>query len=110
MRNVADLHRAISEMARVVRPGGKVVILELTPPEERHHVSRLLARCFSYLAPLLGYLLAKDREAYTYLPRSVESFPTAGELALLMANAGLKNIDWQLLSMGLVALHVGEVT
>jgi demethylmenaquinone methyltransferase/2-methoxy-6-polyprenyl-1,4-benzoquinol methylase len=106
MRNVADQHQALSEMARVVLPGGRVTILELTPADSR--LSRLLASGFSRISPLLGQLLADDRSAYTYLPRSVETFPTARELSRLMENAGLKNVRYRLLGMGLVALHTGE--
>lgn len=108
MRNVADLPRAIFEVARVVQPGGRVAILEFTPADSQ--LSRLLAMGFSRIAPLLGQLLANDRTAYTYLPRSVENFPTAAELSELMKNAGLINVHWRLLSMGLVALHIGDGT
>ncbi len=109
MRNVDDLGRAISEMVRVVRPEGRVVILEITPQDSPGVRSRLLGWYFRRVVPLLGGLLAGDRAAYTYLPESVESFPTPLALARMMEEAGLTGVTWRSLGVGLVSLHVGEV-
>ncbi|MDO8490795.1 MAG: ubiquinone/menaquinone biosynthesis methyltransferase [Dehalococcoidia bacterium] len=108
MRNVTDVGSAVSEMSRVVRPGGRVALLEMTPLARRRLGSRLLWAYFSHVVPALGQVLAGDREAYTYLPESVEQFLTAEQLGRLMEEAGLVSVRWQLLGMGLVALHVGE--
>ena len=107
LRNVADVPKAIAEMARVVRPGGRVVTLEITPFERNGLFPRLFRFYFHRLVPLLGSLLARDREAYTYLPQSVDVFPTAAELAHLMEGAGLRDITYRKVGLGTVAIHVG---
>lgn len=107
VRNVADLERAISEMARVVRPGGTVTILEITTPR-RPPLKWFYSLWFDRIVPLLGRL-AGDPEAYTYLPRSVRRFPPAHELAGLMHSAGLEHVRYLMLAGGIVAIHSGVV-
>ncbi len=108
VRNVVDLERAIAEMARVVRPGGRVVILEITTPL-RPPLSWFFAVWFDRIVPLLG-AVAGDRDAYTYLPSSVRRFPPAAELAALMHRAGLREIRYLVLAGGIIAIHSGTVT
>ena len=107
VRNVVDLERGIAEMARVVRPGGRVVILEITTPV-RPPLSWFFAVWFDRIVPLLG-ALAGDRDAYTYLPTSVRRFPPADELAALMDRAGLSEIRYLILSGGIIAIHSATV-
>lgn len=106
IRNVDDLDRGIAEMARVVRPGGRVVILEITTPRR---LRRFFGVWMDRVIPQLGRLVARDRAAYTYLPASVRRFPTAEELAARMADAGLTDVRWRRLGGGIVALHHGTV-
>ncbi len=108
MRNVVDVQRSVSEMSRVVRSGGRVALLDMTPLAKKRLRSRLLWTYFSRVVPALGQVLAGDREAYTYLPDSVERFLTAEQLGGVMGKAGLVNVRWQSLGMGLVALHIGD--
>lgn len=108
VRNFVDLPRALGEMARVVRPGGRVVSLEIVRMGGRGPLSRILPLHFRYVTPWLGALLAGDREAYTYLPESVENFLSATELARVMEEAGLENVTHKGLGLGTVAIHVGE--
>ena len=109
VRNFIDVPRALSEMARVVRPGGRVVVLEIVRMEGRGLHNRLLPWCFQRTAPLLGAVLAGDSEAYSYLPQSVDEFLSASQLADVMEGAGLRNVRRRSLGMGMVAALVGEV-
>lgn len=106
-RNFSDLTRGLAEMTRVVRPGGRVVVLEITTPT-RPPLSTLLELWFDRLVPALGKL-AGDAEAYSYLPSSVRRFPAPHELAAVMWGCGLRSVRYRLTAGGIIALHVGEV-
>ena len=106
-RNFSDLGRGLSEMARVVRPGGSVVVLEITTPT-RPPMSTLLELWFDRLVPVLGRL-AGDPDAYTYLPSSVRRFPPPAELARALWQAGLRDVRYVVTAGGIIALHVGTV-
>ena len=107
VRNVPDVPRAFREMARVTRPGGRVVCLESTQAPDglgRRFHDLWLGR----VVPILGRFVTGDPSAYAYLPASVAAFPRADELAAIMAGAGLVNVRYRRLGLGAVALHVGE--
>ena len=109
VRNFIDVPRALSEMARVVRPGGRVVVLEIVRMEGKGPHSRALPWCFQRVAPILGAALAGDIEAYSYLPQSVDEFLSAAQLAKAMESAGLRNVRRRSLGLGMVAVVAGEV-
>jgi demethylmenaquinone methyltransferase/2-methoxy-6-polyprenyl-1,4-benzoquinol methylase len=104
-RNFSDLPLGISEMTRVVKPGGRVVILEITTPQ-KPPLSTFFSVWFDHIVPGLGRL-AGDPDAYTYLPNSVKRFPGPEGLAALMDGAGLRDIRWILTAGGIIAIHVG---
>ena len=104
-RNFSDLDRGLSEMARVVRPGGRVVVLEITTPR-RPPLSTFYSVWFDRVVPLIGRLTGEE-EAYTYLPSSVKRFPGPEGLAAAMERSALTDIRWVLTAGGIIALHVG---
>ena len=104
-RNLADLDKGISEMRRVLVPGGRLVILEITQPR-RQPLAGFFALWFDRLVPMLGKL-AGDSSAYTYLPESVRSFPDAETLAGKLDAGGLRHVRWTLMAGGIIALHSG---
>ena len=105
-RNFSDLDRGLSEMARVTRPGGRVVVLEITTPQ-KPPLSWFFKAWFDSVVPRLGRL-AGDPDAYTYLPSSVRRFPDPEELAARMAAAGLADVRWILTAGGIIAIHAGS--
>jgi demethylmenaquinone methyltransferase / 2-methoxy-6-polyprenyl-1,4-benzoquinol methylase len=104
-RNLADLERGISEMARVLRPEGSLVILEITRPH-RQPLASFYSLWFDRFVPVIG-TLAGDPEAYSYLPDSVWTFPEPDQLAGMLDAAGLSEIRWLLLAGGIIAIHSG---
>ena len=107
VRNIGDLGRAFSEFRRVLRPGGRAVILELSHPP-----SALFAGLYSFyferVAPAVAGLLGGDREAYRYLPRSLRPFPEAERLAEMLRDAGFRNVSFERLTFGIAAIHIAE--
>ncbi|MHB8533338.1 MAG: ubiquinone/menaquinone biosynthesis methyltransferase [Solirubrobacteraceae bacterium] len=118
-RNFDDLGQGLREMARVVRPGGRVVVLEITTPT-RAPLAQFYGLWFDRLVPALGALAARlaavrgagagsIAEAYTYLPNSVKRFPAPQLLAAELEQAGLSEISYLLTAGGIVAIHAGTV-
>jgi demethylmenaquinone methyltransferase/2-methoxy-6-polyprenyl-1,4-benzoquinol methylase len=108
LRNLADLDGGLREMTRVTRPGGRVVALETSTPTIPGF-RKLFGIYFHRVVPLIGALVAGDREAYRYLPRTAADFLAPEELAQVMIKAGLREVSYTRLALGTVAIHVGTV-
>jgi len=104
-RNFSELDRGLAEMVRVVRPGGRVVVLEITTPT-RPPLSSFFRLWFDRLVPLIGRI-AGDPDAYSYLPSSVRRFPDARTLASRLSEAGLTDVAYLLTAGGIIAIHSG---
>jgi demethylmenaquinone methyltransferase/2-methoxy-6-polyprenyl-1,4-benzoquinol methylase len=106
MRNLPDYERGFAEMRRVVRPGGRVVCLEIARPRSRP--ARVLQFWFDRIVPVVGRI-AGQGGAYGYLVRSVKGYPDPDRIAEIMRGVGLEDVSWQGMSGGIVTLHVGTV-
>ncbi|MES2211243.1 MAG: ubiquinone/menaquinone biosynthesis methyltransferase [Chloroflexota bacterium] len=106
MRNLPDYRQGFAEMARSVRPGGRVLCLEIARPRSR--LARVLQWWFDRIVPAIGRL-AGQGGAYAYLVRSVKAYPAPDRIAEIMRDAGLIDVRWESFSGGIVTLHVGTV-
>ncbi len=107
IRNVADLDAGLAEVYRVLKPGGRFVILEFSTPRSAL-VRAGYHAYFHHVLPMIGGLISGHRTAYAYLPRSVQHFPVEEALAARFATAGFARVRWQSLTLGVAAIHVGE--
>lgn len=107
MRNVIDVPAAFREQLRVVKPGGRVLCLDTSPPP-RNLLRPFILIHLTFIIPLLGRLVAGDSAAYTYLPDSTQAFKTPDELADLMRDAGLVDVRYKQFMFGTMAVHIGR--
>jgi len=107
MRNVIDIPRAFAEQKRVLKPGGRLVILDTSPPPENLLKPFILFH-LKYVIPTLGTVISGNRDAYDYLPESTQKFKTPPELKALMIDAGFVNVTFKTFMFGTMAVHWGE--
>lgn len=106
MRNVIDVPRAFEEQMRVVKPGGRVVCLDTSPPP-KNLLRPFILFYFRFVIPTMGRLIANDPSAYAYLPESTQAFKTPDELAKMMRDVGLQSVSYKRFMFGTMAVHVG---
>ena len=107
VRNFSDVDRSLREMHRVLKPGGRCVILEFSLP--RNSILNTLYRFyFEVLLPKVGRVISRHPSAYTYLPKTVASFPVRKEFTSLMQQAGFMNVIYKELTLGIVILYTGR--
>jgi len=107
IRNVADIKKALSEMRRAVRKGGKIVVLEFSQPRNRVFRS-IYFFYFQKLLPLIGKAVSKKTGPYSYLPSSVMAFPKREEFIELMKSSGMKDLEFYDLTFGIATVYVGS--
>ncbi len=108
LRNVGDLPAAFAEMARVTRPGGRVVAMDMTPAHGRGPLERIARWYLRRITPIIGGLLTGDSEAYRYLPASVREHASAEEVAAIMEASGMVDVGFKRFALGTMALHWGR--
>jgi demethylmenaquinone methyltransferase/2-methoxy-6-polyprenyl-1,4-benzoquinol methylase len=108
LRNLEDLERGLAEMRRVTARGGRVVTLDIVRPAQ-HVWGAVFGAYFNRVVPAVGAVVAGDRQAYTYLPQSVDRFVTPDGLGELMEKVGLRDVSYRRFGLGTIALHVGIV-
>ena len=106
VRNFENLEKGLAEMLRVVRPGGKVVILEFSKPTA-FPMKQLYQFYFRFILPSIGKVISRDRAAYTYLPESVQAFPDGDNFVKLLAKTGYKDTTCKPLTFGISSLYTG---
>jgi demethylmenaquinone methyltransferase/2-methoxy-6-polyprenyl-1,4-benzoquinol methylase len=107
MRNVIDIPRAFAEQMRVLKPGGRLVLLDTTPPPN-NLLRPFIVFYLKFIIPTLGRLISGNADAYQYLPESTQKFKTADELAALMRDAGFVNVGYKTFMFRTMAAHWGE--
>jgi demethylmenaquinone methyltransferase/2-methoxy-6-polyprenyl-1,4-benzoquinol methylase len=107
MRNVTDIHKSLQEQYRVLKRGGRIVILDTTRPK-KNALSPFIWIHMHVVIPALGRIITGERDAYKYLPESTENFVTAERMAALMAAVGFKKVVFERLMFGTIAIHWGE--
>jgi len=106
VRNFENLQKGLADINRVLRPGGKLVVLELSTPR-KFPIKQLFGFYFNNILPVFGKMLSKDDSAYTYLPESVNAFPDGEDFKKVMTSAGFKRNTSRSLTFGICSLYTG---
>ncbi len=106
VRNFENLEKGLSEMFRVLKPGGKAVVLEFSKPQT-FPMKQGYNFYFKHILPVFGKLISKDNAAYTYLPESVQAFPDGPDFLAIFKKVGFKNTEWHSLTFGISSIYTG---